>query len=51
MILDVEKMKPGTYPVSLSAPVGLPADVTVVKIVPQELQVKISDLTEPPAGQ
>ena len=48
MVLDVEQMKPGAYPVTLTAPVGLPANVTVVKIVPEELQVKISDLSEAP---
>lgn len=48
MVLDVEQMKPGAYPVTLTAPVGLPANVTVVKIAPQELQVKITDLSEAP---
>lgn len=48
MILDVERMKSGTYPVNLTAPVGLPADVSVVKIVPEELQVKVSELSESP---
>lgn len=48
MILDVEKMKPGSYPVNLTAPIGLPEDVSVVKIVPEALHVQISELADQP---
>lgn len=44
MILDIEKMRPGSYPVSLTAPTGLPENVSVVKIRPDELTVYISEL-------
>lgn len=44
MLLDIEKMKPGSYPVSLTAPTGLPENVSVVKIRPDELTVYISEL-------
>lgn len=46
MVLDVEKMKPGSYPVNLTAPIGLPEDVSVVKITPEALHVQISELTD-----
>ncbi len=48
MILDVEKMKPGSYPVNLTAPVGLPGNITVLKIVPEALQVLVSELEDQP---
>ena len=44
MILDIEKMRPGSYPVRLTAPTGLPENVSVVKIRPDELTVYISEL-------
>jgi len=48
MILDVEKMKPGSYPVNLTAPVGLPGNISVLKIVPEALQVQVSELEDQP---
>lgn len=51
MVLDVEKMKPGSYSVSLSAPAGLPEQVTVLNIVPESLNVSISELQNNVTGK
>ncbi|MBU1109006.1 MAG: hypothetical protein KKB51_20170 [Candidatus Riflebacteria bacterium] len=48
MILDIEKMKPGSYTVNLSAPVGLPDNVSVLKIRPDKLNINISELADEP---
>lgn len=50
MILDIEKMKPGSYTVNLAAPTGLPENISVLKIKPEELHIQISKLSENPAG-
>ncbi|MDD2997923.1 MAG: hypothetical protein EOM80_03430 [Erysipelotrichia bacterium] len=49
MILDVKKMKPGSYPVNLTAPTGLPEKVSVIKISPESLNIQISELDDSPA--
>ncbi|PKL45855.1 MAG: hypothetical protein CVV41_02295 [Candidatus Riflebacteria bacterium HGW-Riflebacteria-1] len=49
MVLDIEKMKPGSYTVNLTAPIGLPKNVGVVRIRPDELTIQISELSEMPA--
>ena len=49
IILDIEKMKPGSYTVNLTSPVGLPDNVKVVKIRPDALTIQISELTDEPA--
>jgi len=44
MVLDVEKMKPGSYSVNLSAPTGLPDKISVLKILPESLSISISEI-------
>ncbi len=51
MILDIEKMAPGSYTVSLSAPSGLPKQISVLKIYPESLQIQISQLASETNGQ
>lgn len=44
MVLDVEKMKPGSYSVNLSAPAGLPDQISVLKILPESLSISIAEI-------
>lgn len=44
MVLDVGKMKPGSYPVNLSAPTGLPEKIAILKIIPESLNIAIAEL-------
>lgn len=46
MTLNVKDMKPGSYSVNLTAPTGLPDNIAVLKIVPESLQIKISELDD-----
>lgn len=46
MVLDVEKMKPGSYSVNLTAPTGLPENVAVLRILPEALHIQITELDE-----
>lgn len=48
MILDIRKMKPGSYTVNLTAPIGLPDNVSVLKIRPDALTIHISELADEP---
>lgn len=51
MVLDVATMKPGSYSVSLSAPAGLPEKITVLRIIPESLNVLISELADQKGSQ
>jgi YbbR domain-containing protein len=44
MILDITGMAPGSYDVPLTVPSGLPANVKVVKIVPETVKIEINEM-------
>ncbi|GAB4274316.1 MAG: YbbR-like domain-containing protein [Candidatus Rifleibacteriota bacterium] len=46
MILDIQKMSPGTYDVPLNVPSGLPKDVKVLRIIPETVKIDITQLPE-----
>jgi YbbR domain-containing protein len=46
LVLDIRQMAPGSYPVQLQAPRGLPDRVAIVDIAPASVQVEIAESSD-----